>query len=262
MYTKSVSRLRVINGKTCRFCDGPIASRGPKRDAAAIYCSVKCRRERQKAIAAVEGRGLLTKTCGNPACGKQFSYYASMRPLAAYCSASCRSTMAGKKNTGRPPSPYSTRSTFNKSARRFFYDRCAICGYDTLPNDVCHIIDRRHGGEDAVENVTMLCPNHHREFDRGLIAVEVIRQTRLAILRPPWSSTPEWIAWTKARAALSNLVRWDPDNEEAIAAAREEIRRVRRVFETAWHDSGQPVNPHTRAPVARDLALAASPTHP
>lgn len=234
---------RFIEGKTCLHCGGPITSRGPKRDAAAIFCGIACRGAYSKAQSIAEGK-IVNTNCET--CGKPITFYASMRPQGAYCSQSCKSIGHSKKMTGRPPSPFSTGSTFRKSVRRFFYDRCAICGYDRLPNDVCHIIDSCDGGEDTIDNVTMLCPNHHREFDRGLISIETIYETRLAILRPEWQDTPEWIVWTQARSALSNLIRWAPENEEAIAAAREEIKRARRAFETAWQDSGQPVNPHSR----------------
>lgn len=77
---------RFVVGKSCLLCGGPIISRGPKRDAAAIYCSRQHRIDHHKMVSAAEGRGLLTKTCENPDCGKEFTYYASMRPQATYCS--------------------------------------------------------------------------------------------------------------------------------------------------------------------------------
>jgi hypothetical protein len=72
------------------------------------------------------------------------------------------------------------------------------------------------------------------------VVCQVAQVGRLAVTDAPGG------AGTQARSALSNLIRWNPENEEAIAAAREEIKRARRAFETAWQDSGQPVNPHGR----------------
>jgi predicted restriction endonuclease len=72
----------------------------------------------------------------------------------------------------------SNGSTWNKSIRRFFLDRCAVCGWDKAPNDVAHIIARKDGGADVLENVVMLCPNHHRLFDRDQISTEEIIAAR------------------------------------------------------------------------------------
>jgi predicted restriction endonuclease len=92
--------------------------------------------------------------------------------------------------TGRVQQNYRLTSTFRKAIRRSFADRCAICDWDGAPCDVCHIIARKNGGTDTLSNVVMLCPNHHRRFDLGLIPVEVIRRARETVLRhPPPPST-------------------------------------------------------------------------
>jgi predicted restriction endonuclease len=87
--------------------------------------------------------------------------------------------------TGRRPSHgvYTSPSTFRAMIRREFHDRCAICGWDETPCDVAHIEARKNGGYDSIENVTMLCPNHHRKFDLGLIPVALIRSARENVLR-------------------------------------------------------------------------------
>lgn len=69
--------------------------------------------------------------------------------------------------------------------RLSFMDRCAICGWDEAPCDVCHIEPRKRGGPDVIENVVMLCPNHHRLLDRGQLDIERVREARRTILRTP-----------------------------------------------------------------------------
>jgi predicted restriction endonuclease len=77
---------------------------------------------------------------------------------------------------------YGRAATFRKAIRTKFLDRCAICGWDEAPNDVAHIVAKKDGGDDSLENVVMLCPNHHRLFDRGEIPVADIIAARLAIV--------------------------------------------------------------------------------
>jgi len=43
---------------------------------------------------------------------------------------------------------------------------CQICGYDKVV-EVVHIKPRHKGGRDVPDNVVLLCPNHHKEYDRG-----------------------------------------------------------------------------------------------
>jgi 5-methylcytosine-specific restriction endonuclease McrA len=52
--------------------------------------------------------------------------------------------------------------------------RCRVCGFDTLV-EVHHIIARRHGGPDTLDNLITLCPNHHTMADRGQIAQDALR---------------------------------------------------------------------------------------
>jgi predicted restriction endonuclease len=82
--------------------------------------------------------------------------------------------------TGRRPANgvYTSPSTFRRMIRPGFIDRCALCNWAEAPCDVAHIVARKAGGTDDLENVVMLCPNHHRMFDLGLIPAEEIRTAR------------------------------------------------------------------------------------
>lgn len=59
---------------------------------------------------------------------------------------------------------------FQKEALRKYGYKCEICGYNKFVN-VCHIKPRFKGGSDKVKNAVVLCPNHHAEFDYGMIQV-------------------------------------------------------------------------------------------
>lgn len=63
------------------------------------------------------------------------------------------------------------------SKYRGIYDRydgkCVVCGFDSVI-EVCHIVSRYLGGSDALDNLIILCPNHHAMFDRGLLILKDI----------------------------------------------------------------------------------------
>jgi len=50
---------------------------------------------------------------------------------------------------------------------RSIYDSCSVVGCDYLDYDVAHIHALKHGADDLPENCLALCPNHHRDLDRG-----------------------------------------------------------------------------------------------
>ena len=64
---------------------------------------------------------------------------------------------------------------FQKKLLRHYGYKCAICGYDKFVN-CCHIKRRADTNDNSLENGIVLCPNHHYEFDYGLISIEEIRK--------------------------------------------------------------------------------------
>ncbi len=76
----------------------------------------------------------------------------------------------------------SYRSAIQKHARQVYRDsgkplKCCVCGYDRHV-DIAHIRpvsshagDTSLGDINAVENLAALCPNHHWEFDKGLLTL-------------------------------------------------------------------------------------------
>jgi hypothetical protein len=86
----------------------------------------------------------------------------------AVCSRRCQYILVANKLRGRNLSlPMSLALRRDKA-------RCRTCGFDTMV-DVHHIIARRHGGPNTLDNLITLCPNHHTMADRGLITVEELR---------------------------------------------------------------------------------------
>jgi len=49
--------------------------------------------------------------------------------------------------------------------------KCAVCSFDEVV-EVHHIKPRRIGGSDELENLILLCPNHHALADRGLLFIK------------------------------------------------------------------------------------------
>jgi len=86
----------------------------------------------------------------------------------AACSRRCQYILVANKLRGR------NISEPKRLALRRDGARCRICGFDTMV-EVHHIIARRHGGPDTLDNLITLCPNHHTMADRGLIPVEELR---------------------------------------------------------------------------------------
>lgn len=85
-----------------------------------------------------------------------------------------------RKSHGQPSNRYcSIRSNAKVVARRFSKQNgieyaCVLCGYNTFV-DVCHIADISTFPHDAtvgeinsLSNLTLLCKNHHKEFDNNL----------------------------------------------------------------------------------------------
>lgn len=70
-------------------------------------------------------------------------------------------------------------------------EKCEVCGYALLV-DVHHLKHRSEGGEDETINLSVLCPNHHREIHIGILTKEDIFEFRKTLVEMPrLSSGPE-----------------------------------------------------------------------
>lgn len=50
---------------------------------------------------------------------------------------------------------------------------CCICGWNKDSVDIHHILPKKKGGTDELNNLTPLCPNDHRLADRNKIAPDI-----------------------------------------------------------------------------------------
>jgi hypothetical protein len=92
----------------------------------------------------------------------------------------CRPLRSKPRNLDNTTRREAGRVIIGKHAVRAMGNRpkvCASCGYDKFV-DVCHLIpvatfspQTKLKEINAPGNLVYLCPNHHREFDRGLISL-------------------------------------------------------------------------------------------
>jgi len=146
--------------KICKWCNKEFLaeSREVKRGGG-IFCSLSCGAKFNN-----NHRELTSHTC-------QFCKlpYDTTAKRSLYCSKTCsrkarreRNVKSGAKNTNR--STLQSRVIKFLSPKQF---KCFICGWQEAFCDIHHITPRSLGGQDSFDNLTVLCPNHHRLADRG-----------------------------------------------------------------------------------------------
>ena len=59
--------------------------------------------------------------------------------------------------------------SFTEKARRLLGEKCEICSYDKFVL-VHFIVPKKDGGLETLSNAIVLCPNHHKEAQHGLIS--------------------------------------------------------------------------------------------
>lgn len=69
---------------------------------------------------------------------------------------------------------------------------CEICGENRCA-DGCHIIPARFGGNATEENIILLCPTHHRLFDRGRLTLNEIKKIKFE-RKSKWAALYFWTA--------------------------------------------------------------------
>lgn len=122
-------------------------------------------------------------------CGVIATFTPSRAPSVRYCSLKCKDIGQQRILTGRRNVLVWKSTAFRGLVRKLLVDRCVLCGWDETKNDVCHIVARKDGGDDVIENVVMLCPNHHRLYDSGRIERSEIMAVRHLCTTPASSSS-------------------------------------------------------------------------
>ena len=129
----------------------------------------------------------ITKTC--PICGKEFTYQSHGGAERKYCSQTC----ARAKNATyfkKRISDNSHKGYLSKELILLYGGRCAICGWRATEelitakgrrqyaygNEIHHIVAVRDGGRASFDNLILLCPNHHKQADLGLLSIEELQK--------------------------------------------------------------------------------------
>ena len=146
----------------CHVCGKKFVVKRPSLAKGRKFCSRECMYVAQ--------RRRITKVC--KVCGRTFEVPLS-RADARFCSKRCAAL--GPNNPAFKGGFFKSTSQFRRFVRSLIPNRCIICGWDEASCDVCHIIPKREGGTDSLDNVVILCPNHHRMLDEGKIPREMLR---------------------------------------------------------------------------------------
>jgi len=158
------------------------------------YCSRACsNRAHSRALrenpAAWGARGAAVVCRG---CGKTFRVSRRRAATARFCSRVCEFThrFAPPVAEGSPDlrgsrNPHfkgtNNPNTARENARKYLGRKCLICGFDAFV-ETHHIIARRNRGSNNIENLIVLCPNHHKMAHLGLISGEELRRITLAAI--------------------------------------------------------------------------------
>lgn len=99
-------------------------------------------------------------------CGIEYERAQSVRNYKYYCSDKCQRNYWSQQNPERQKEIRKNIWTNNRSKLS-----CCICGFNRTV-DFCHIKWAKDGGRIKQENIAILCPNHHRLFDRNKLTAE------------------------------------------------------------------------------------------
>jgi hypothetical protein len=91
----------------------------------------------------------------------------------------------GKRSSSTQNRPYRRNPVLSLALKLRYRDKCQACGENVNVErgffcDTHHLIQLRAGGTDTSDNILVLCPNHHRIFDRS--KVEIISRDKSTIV--------------------------------------------------------------------------------
>lgn len=177
----------------CPMCGKVFYRKPSERKSGKNYCSRTCSNQAQSKILQElppESRKFpgIEKTCEG--CGKTYYTEPHRAAKSKYCSRPCALTsrfgpkekkvdVSGNKNPNFRGT--SNRTTARDNALRYLGRACMICGWDTIV-DVHHIIPRRHGGTNDIDNLIVLCPNHHKMADKHMLSEDKLKSVTLAAI--------------------------------------------------------------------------------
>lgn len=151
----------------CQQCDKIIERRWQHELKTAKFCGNECKLAYQKIHPTNDHGKRKTGEC--IVCGEKFFYWESVRPDARYCCYKCKASDHGRlvrgKNGGRWVGNERGKVSMRNLATRWLPQECAICGWHEATCDAHHIVKNVQ----EITNMIILCPNHHRKADEGLI---------------------------------------------------------------------------------------------
>ena len=84
----------------------------------------------------------------------------------------------GKSYTIGKIEVYANKGAWRMALIRTYRDRCMICGWDKAPCDCHHIEPKGKNGKHTLENGVILCPNHHRLANLGMLTPEALIEAK------------------------------------------------------------------------------------
>lgn len=172
---------RELPDLECQQCGKTFYTQPSRRKLSNNYCSRTCANQAQSRtlqdmpeLRKSKGVELQCKNCEN-----SFHVKPYRAKKAKYCSRACAyASKYGKAQKGsgvdvsgqNNPNFKGTnnRVTSRRNATKYFGYKCMICNWEIVV-DVHHIIPVRDGGSNNLNNLAVLCPNHHAMADRGMI---------------------------------------------------------------------------------------------
>lgn len=117
----------------------------------AKYCSISC-------ASRVTKDQQYKKICKH--CGKE---YEAASKQSSYCSVPCKSKNYRLRAKTESLSLQSIYKILNRKS-------CEICKWSETICDLHHIIEVSEGGKNELQNMIVVCPNHHRMIHKNLIS--------------------------------------------------------------------------------------------
>lgn len=120
-------------------------------------------------------------------CGADYYRKRQKRFTSRYCSRECM--YAAFQGEGNPNYRHGqNKAAARDLAHRHLEERCAVCQWD-IHVQTHHILPRKNGGQNGIENLILLCPNHHWMADHQLLAPEYLERLALGGGRSPYGES-------------------------------------------------------------------------
>ena len=149
--------------RSCLTCGEKfLASQAEANRGNAKYCSLSCATTGNNNARLLHQKSL-ELTCKN--CGRSFSTKVSHQK---FCCFKCKNAHAYRKRQ----QAVSRKKEFSELREK----PCEVCGWKDATRDMHHIVPVRKGGKDAVDNLVILCPNHHRLAHQNLLSQDDLKK--------------------------------------------------------------------------------------